>query len=137
MRRIVLSGMLLVLASVFLFVIAKFHFVYGSEVEGIQVEPKPSLSLSETLINMDALGGMPMIAARAQYPMYVARMERLLEQLEFQNARGCHHLQVGMRTVDIEPKCGRPDDVSGSDMRWDTGLWVKVSNGVITEIKRR
>lgn len=139
MRKSVLWGGVLFAAGVMLAVAANYHFVYGSEVEGITVEKKPSLSLSETLINMDTLGGMPMIAASATYPMYVSKLKHRLEQLEFQNAHGCHNLYVGMQANEIVPKCGKPDmrKSSGSDLRWDTGLRVQISNGVVTEVTRR
>ena len=51
------------------------HFVYGSTVP-IQMIKKLSWSLSETVINFDRVGNMPMIVARASYPMFLAAMER-------------------------------------------------------------
>lgn len=131
MHKGFLWGGVLFTVGVVLAVAANYHFVYGSEVDGITVESKPSLSLSETLINLDTLGGMPMIMARGQYPMYVTKLERRIEMQKLQSARGCHNIYVGMNISEIIPKCGQPDvlKVSGgdSDMRWDTGVRIKTS----------
>ena len=54
----------------------KYHVLYGDAAHGMDVIPKISWSLSETFVNIDALGNMPMLFARAQYPLTVAALAR-------------------------------------------------------------
>lgn len=126
-----LAGLTLVLA-------ANYHFIDGSTVRGVQVESKPSLSLSETLINLDIVGNMPMIAARAQYPMYVAKLENRIADSKFQGDSGCRNVYIGMPAEEIVPKCGRPNEVEtdgeNADMRWDTGVWIKTERGKVSYV---
>jgi len=67
-------------AMVALAVVGNYHFIHGSTYGGPPVMPKLSWSLSETLINFDAVGNMPMIMARGNYPMFIAAWERRSEQ---------------------------------------------------------
>lgn len=117
---------------------ANFHFVYGSGVNGVKIERKPSLSLSETIINLDSVGNMPMIAARAQYPMYVAKLERQIVSAKFQSESGCRNVYIGMPAEEIVPKCGRPNetetDGENADMRWDNGVWIKTERGKVSYV---
>ena len=141
MRKGYLYGGMVAVIGLLTAVAANYHFVYGSGVSGVTIETKPSLSLSETLINMDTLGGMPMIAARANYPMYVSRLERRAAQVEMQRSRGCQNIYVGMGVTEVIPKCGQPDElnVSGgdSDLRWDSGVRIKTSGDKVTSVSYR
>ena len=110
---------------------ANFHVVTGSEVSGIRLEKKPSMTLSETFVNLDSVGNMPMIAARAQYPMYVAKVERRMKAAIAQASNGCRNIYVGMLIGEIIPKCGQPDSLktlgADAEMRWETGVHIKTS----------
>jgi hypothetical protein len=52
-----------------------YHFVYGSKVP-FQKVTKVSWSLSEVLVNFDEVGGLPLIVARARYPLLLQALER-------------------------------------------------------------
>jgi hypothetical protein len=51
-----------------------YHFVYGRGVT-LQKIQKVSWSLSETIINVDEVQGMPAILARARYPIFLQSMD--------------------------------------------------------------
>lgn len=129
---------LLVAAGVLLFTGMNYHIVTGSEVSGVKFEKKLSMSLSETFINLDSVMNMPMIAARSQYPMYVAKLERLQASASQQRNSGCRNIYIGMSVEEIVPKCGRPNDTETTgteiDMRWDTGVRIKAANGKVTYV---
>lgn len=55
-----------------------YHFMYGSEWSP-QKLAKVSWSLSETVINVDEVAHLPLIVARARYPLFLQAWERARE----------------------------------------------------------
>jgi curved DNA-binding protein CbpA len=64
-----------VAAASVLFLTGHVHVITGSSIERT-VLGKVSWSLSETVVNSDALMKMPLIAARTQYPLTLLALER-------------------------------------------------------------
>lgn len=132
-----------VTAAVFLVVAANYHIVTGSTVSGVTFQKKMSMSLSETFVNLDSVGNMPMIVARSQYPMFVASMERAVTALNEDPAKICgKDLQMGMTREAVVRRCGRPASTETSDtgaqtMEWATGLLVKTENNLVTYVSSR
>lgn len=121
-----------------LLVAANYHIVTGSTVSGVSFQKKMSMSLSETFVNLDSVGNMPMIVARAQYPMFVASMERGVSALQDELKKRCgSDLAAGMALEEVIKRCGSPATVETHEdrartMRWNTGLIVKVEDGLVT-----
>jgi len=55
-----------------------YHFMHGSTVSAQKLK-KVSWSLSETFINVDEVGGLPMIVARARFPLFLQAIEAARE----------------------------------------------------------
>lgn len=55
-----------------------YHFMYGSQWSP-QKLAKVSWSLSETVINVDEVAHLPLIVARARYPLFLQAWERAKE----------------------------------------------------------
>jgi hypothetical protein len=53
-----------------------YHVVNGATWLGPTFLPKVSFSLSEVFVNFDAVGQMPMIMVRSEYPLFLLAMER-------------------------------------------------------------
>lgn len=111
-----------------------YHIVTGSTVSGVSLQKKPSLTFSETFVNMDSVGNMPLIAARSQYPMFVSSMERGVAALHRELSKSCSDVAVGMYRSQVLDLCGRPDHTDsvadGEEvMHWSGGLMVKVKDG--------
>jgi hypothetical protein len=118
-----------------------YHFVHGSNVSGVQVVPKPSFSLSETLINMDAVGNMPMIAARSQYPMFIAEMTSRSANGASVDRGPCGRIYSGMMYSQVELICGAPTSVGHSSNGAQTyyfasGVVATVENNLITSVRK-
>jgi hypothetical protein len=66
-----------------IFATGKLHLVIGGNI-GIRVLPKIAFSFSETVINLDVIGGLPYIVAISKYPLSVRALERsgIVESLE-------------------------------------------------------
>ncbi|ABX35853.1 hypothetical protein Daci_3215 [Delftia acidovorans SPH-1] len=137
----IVSGAVAVAALVL--VAANYHIVTGSTVSGVTFQKKMSMSLSETFVNLDSVGNMPMIVARAQYPMFVASMERAITATEDALVKACgKDIQVGMSKGVVLHRCGQPANVETEDfdvekMRWRTGLLVHVQHGLVTYVSGR
>lgn len=134
MRRLLIAGAVALLG--FAAVAANYHIVYGSKVKGLTFESKPSLTFSETLVNLDIVGNMPMIAARAQYPMYVAHVEKRVHFL----TKGCGSVRVGMWRSEALERCGQPASSEQPNrltevFRWSDGVEIKIENGRVALIK--
>lgn len=142
MKKVLIAAFA-VAAAVFLVVAANYHIVTGSTVSGATFQKKMSMSLSETFVNLDSVGNMPMIVARAQYPMFVASMERAMTALNEDPAKTCgKDLQMGMTREAVVRRCGRPASTDTSDtgaqtMEWATGLLVKTENNLVTYVSGR
>jgi len=65
---------LMVVLAVLVGYAGKFHFIYGAHVT-LQKLPKVSWSLAETVVNVDEVGGLPMLVARAKYPLFLRAVE--------------------------------------------------------------
>ena len=132
-KMLIVGGV--IFASLLLFVGGKYHIVYGSTVNGPKLEAKPSFSLSETFVNLDSVGNMPLIAARAQYPMYVAGVERRIKDLTV----GCGSVKVGMWRSEALERCGKPahtTTISTQEeaLHWKNGLMIRINGGRVISI---
>ncbi len=122
---------------------ANYHIVTGSTVSGVSLQKKMSMSLSETFVNLDSVGNMPMIVARAQYPMFVASMEQAVAALNEDPAATCaKDLKTGMTRDDVIRRCGRPSstdtaETGAQSMEWNSGLVVKTEGNAVTYISGR
>lgn len=118
---------------------ANYHFIYGSDVSGIRVQKKLSPSLSETIVNLDAVGAMPMVVARAQYPLFI---ESLLRSSTPKSASTpCHKIYEGMMYSQAEELCGRPDIVGNSSngeqtYYWPSGVSANVANNILLSVRK-
>ena len=138
-KALIATGAIAVAALVL--VAANYHIVTGSTVSGVTFQKKMSMSLSETFVNLDSVGNMPMIVARAQYPMFVASMERGVAAVQKAIVKSCSDLAPGMYRSEALDLCGKPghvDSVAAGEeiMHWDNGLMVKVQSGRITFVSR-
>ncbi len=142
MKKVLIAASV-VAAAALLLGAANYHIVTGSTVNGVSFQKKMSMSLSETFVNLDSVGNMPMIAARAQYPMFVATMERAVTALNEDPAKTCgQSLQMGMTSEAVIRRCGRPTSTDTSEagdqtMEWDTGLMVKTEKNLVTYVSGR
>lgn len=76
--RMTQAAVLAVLLAGFVAYAGNFHFVYGTNLVLRKVD-KVSWSLSETVINVDEVRGMPQIVARAKFPLFVQALEKGFE----------------------------------------------------------
>lgn len=140
-KALIATGAIAVAALVL--VAANYHIVTGSTVSGVTFQKKMSMSLSETFVNLDSVGNMPMIVARAQYPMFVASMERAITATEDALVKACgKDIQVGMTRDAVIRRCGRPANTESSEtgaqtMEWTSGLMVKTENNLVTHVSGR
>lgn len=58
------------------FFYGEFHFVHGSTYTGKSIIPKVSFSFSETFVNTDQILNVPVIAAKSNWPLAVAALQR-------------------------------------------------------------
>lgn len=89
-----------------------FHVVNGAMVDGITLMPKVSWSMSETFVNSDVVANMPGIMARAQYPLFLAAIEKRntendVSRLTAENRRRIH---VGQERRVVEALIGAPEN---------------------------
>jgi hypothetical protein len=112
MKRILLVVALVFVAISSLTLVAmNYHFVTGSKVSGVRILPKLSWPLSETLINEDAVMNMPMIAVRAQYPLYMAQLANSARDAKREpdlSAERVGSLKPGMKTYQAYDLLGKP-----------------------------
>lgn len=97
-------------ALVTIAVAGNFHVVNGSMVNGMTLVPKVSWSLSETFVNSDVVANMPGFVARAQYPLFLAAIEKKntennVPRLTAENRR---RIYVGQERRVIEALVGDP-----------------------------
>ncbi|HAZ62945.1 MAG TPA: hypothetical protein DCZ72_04960 [Armatimonadetes bacterium] len=80
-----------------------FHVVTGG-MSGVRIVPKVTPSFSETFVSIDAITGMPFIAARTRYPLAVQALQRagLLETNEAFEARIQAEAEAEMEAVQRE-----------------------------------
>lgn len=133
MRRLVVLGAVISLVAI-LAGVAKYHVVTGSNVEFVKLIPKKSMTFSETFVNLDALGGMPEIVARSNYPMFMGALDDRLAATQKTRAappRRCALAEVGMTRSQVLVACGAPDmtDTPSSNeqvMNWNGGGMVRL-----------
>lgn len=128
-------------------VLGNNHFMTGSQVSGIAVQPKLSFSFSETFINLDTVMNMPAIAARAQYPMFVAMLEatgRIEPPAPVRPAttgtplRSISDVKIGMTRTQVVLLLGPPEHVDqpggGTEiLSWRGGGMVSIQNGQVVK----
>lgn len=73
-RPVVLVLLLIALVAF----VGNYHFIYGSQVSPQKLS-KVSWSLSETIINVDEVGHLPLIVARSKYPLFLQALEHARE----------------------------------------------------------
>jgi len=92
--------------------VGNYHVLTGDAVGGLKVIPKVSWSLSESFVNVDALGNMPAIFARAQYPLLMvalAKMGRLAgSEKDLSDVRS--KVQIGMTESQVYSSFGYPTE---------------------------
>ena len=71
-KRYITIGLIVVLC---LLAIGSLHIVSSSEA-GISIVPKVSFSFAETFVSLDAITGMPFIAAKMKYPLAIKALQR-------------------------------------------------------------
>lgn len=69
-RNIVAGAVLVILIT------GKYHFVHGSTYTGDFIISKVSFSFSETFINTDQIMNVPVIAAKSNWPLAVAALQK-------------------------------------------------------------
>lgn len=67
----------LIIGGLVCYVVGNNHFITGKEV-GFTVVPRDSFGFSEAFINVDAITGMPWLAARIQHPIACRVLQREL-----------------------------------------------------------
>ncbi len=120
-----------------------YHVVTGSHVQGVAFERKLSYSLSEIFVNTDAVMNMPLIAARAQYPMYVAKLEKAVPPAaKTVHATGnISDIEPGMTRAQVVIVLGPPDhtDYPGAGaeiLTWNSGGMVRLQDGKVMSALR-
>ena len=129
-----------VLGAVVLFTASKYHLVYGSDISGIKIQKKLSPSLSETIVNFDAVGGMPMLVARAQYPLFTEALMRSAKGAQGPSGSECRKIYAGMQYPQAEVLCGAPSIIGNSSdgsqtYYWPGGVSATVHNNVIKSVR--
>jgi hypothetical protein len=103
-------------------VAGNFHFVHGSKNPFGSIIPKVSWSLSETIVNFDAVGNMPGFMARGTYPLFMAAVEKMMADSSapiFSPSR-LEKITLGMASVDVEAVLGKPDSSIGDPGKHET-----------------
>ncbi len=80
------------------------HLVTGSDYKGPTLIRKASFGFSETFINMDQITGMPMLAARTQYPLSIRALQKAgaIETDEQMAARAAQKLEAELAKANQE-----------------------------------
>lgn len=68
-------AILIALIAVAVGVAGRYHFVYGAG-RSLERLEKVSWSLSETVVNLDEVSGLPLIVVRIKYPLLLQALER-------------------------------------------------------------
>lgn len=139
MGKKVIAGLVLALGA--LLFAANYHIIYGSDVSGINLQKKLSPSLSETIVNLDAVGGMPMLVARSQYPLFTEALVRKVNSVKKDDKGPCGKIYAGMLYPQAEALCGRPEVMGNSSNGEQTyyfsgGVSATVKNNVITDVRK-
>ena len=130
-------------AAALLWAAGSYHVVTGSHVQGVVFERKLSYSLSETFVNTDVVLNLPMIAARAQYPMYVAKLEKAVppEAKTVHPTGSVSDIEPGMTRGQVVILLGPPDhtDYPGAGaeiLTWNSGGMVRLQDGKVVSALR-
>lgn len=80
------------------------HLVAGADYKGPTIVKKASFGFSETFINMDQITGMPMLAARIQYPLSIRALQRagVIETDEQMASKAAQRLEVELANAKRE-----------------------------------
>jgi len=116
---------------------SNFHIVRGSNNHLGTFIPKVSWSLSETLINLDEVGNLPAIAARSQYPLFMAALERDISASSrpaFTRSR-LERILVGMGQAEVEGILGKPDHSYGDPGKEETVTYFDSISGTSATLK--
>jgi hypothetical protein len=101
----------LVVAAILVAVGGNFTFLTGSQV-GFKVLRKVSFSLSEVWVNLDEMGNMPAILARARYPLTLEALTRRAIASGAEpdlSTDQTTRLRAGMTRIEVQEILGRPN----------------------------
>lgn len=96
--RHLVAGTVIIVSCVTVAFLGMVHLVNGSDYKGPTIVRKASFGFSETFINMDQITGMPMLAARMQYPLSIRALQRVgvIETDEQMARRATQELEAGL-----------------------------------------
>ncbi|MBI4515061.1 MAG: DUF4339 domain-containing protein [Deltaproteobacteria bacterium] len=68
--------LIVALLTIIVLFVGSFHFVTGSSLPGPQLMRRDSFGLSEFFVDVDAITGMPWLAAKARFPLGCRLLQR-------------------------------------------------------------